>query len=194
MRMYQIEHKEPLPVLNNLIAQIKAHIADPRKGLPEEIFEFVSSITPMVNVDLVVLDNQNRVLLSWRDDEHCGAGWHVPGGIVRFKETREERIVKTALREFGCEVSFDPSPIAINEVIMPQEVRGHFVSFIYRCYLPADYVIPEHLRWDKNQSNENAAGRLKWHSKNPEQWVRGQKQIYKSLFETDRTSNKLPII
>ena len=169
-------------MLNSLIAQLKTRIADPRKGLQEEIFEFVSSVMPMVNVDLVVFDSRNRVLLSWRDDEHCGAGWHVPGGIVRFKETREERIAKTALREFGCEVSFAPSPFAVNEIIMPQEIRGHFISFSYRCRLPADYAIPEHLRWDGEQTKGNAVGRLKWHSHSPEQWVRGQRQLYDSLF------------
>ena len=170
-------------MLNHLLAQIKPYIQNPIKGLPKEVFEFVSSMTPMVNVDLVVIDDRKGVLLSWRDDEHCGEGWHVPGGIVRFKETREERITKTALCEFGCEAAFDPSPFAVHEVIMPQEVRGHFICFVYRCYLPPDYEIPENMRWDEKRPGENAAGKLKWHSRNPEQWVRGQKPLYERFFE-----------
>jgi colanic acid biosynthesis protein WcaH len=41
----------------------------------------------MVNVDLFISDDQGRVLLTWRDDEIFGAGWHIPGGMIRYKET-----------------------------------------------------------------------------------------------------------
>ncbi|MDR2604028.1 MAG: hypothetical protein LBC55_01570, partial [Desulfovibrio sp.] len=62
---------------------------------------FTSSITPMLNVDLLVRDDAGRILLSWRDDALCGTGWHVPGGVVRFQETLAERVRKTALQELG---------------------------------------------------------------------------------------------
>lgn len=165
------------------IDQIKNSISDPHIGLPEDVFEFISTVTPMVNVDLVVCDKMNQILLSWRDDEHCGTGWHIPGGIIRYKETREDRIIKTALREYGCEVTFDQDPIMVSEIIMPQEVRGHFICFTYRCYLPEDYKIPDNLLWDEKYSSIEAAGKLKWHNKNPDQWVNGQRQFYESLFE-----------
>lgn len=42
----------------------------------------------MVNVDLLIKNvSSNETLLTWREDEYYGPGWHVPGGIVRFKET-----------------------------------------------------------------------------------------------------------
>jgi colanic acid biosynthesis protein WcaH len=37
---------------------------------------------------------KGRTLLTWRDDESFGAGWHVPGGIIRYKETAADRIVR----------------------------------------------------------------------------------------------------
>ena len=52
---------------------------DGREGLEEEIFIAVSTIIPIVNVDLLILDSQNHILLSWRDDVYFGKGWHIPG-------------------------------------------------------------------------------------------------------------------
>ena len=63
---------------------------DPNGGLPEELFLFVSRLVPMVNVDLFISDDQGRVLLTWRDDEIFGAGWHIPGGMIRYKETAQD--------------------------------------------------------------------------------------------------------
>lgn len=60
---------------------------NPSSGLPDELFFYISRVTPMVNVDLLIKDEDGRTLLSWRNDQYAGKGWHLPGGIVRFKET-----------------------------------------------------------------------------------------------------------
>ena len=104
-------------------------------GLPLELFHFVSRSTPIVNVDLLIKDEYGRVLLAWRDDKFAGSGWHVPGGIIRFKETIEDRIKKVSQIEIGLEVDYDPNPLAFNEVILEHDTRGHFISFIHECYL-----------------------------------------------------------
>jgi colanic acid biosynthesis protein WcaH len=105
-------------------------------GLPEEIFLFVSSLTPLVNVDLLVRDEAGRTLLTWREDEFYGAGWHVPGGIIRHGETLEGRLQSTAWEELGAEIEFDPVPVTIDQTIHPTRgARGHFVSLLYRCRL-----------------------------------------------------------
>lgn len=153
-------------------------IDDPNKGLPEDVFEAVSSLTPMVNVDLLFRDEAGRVLLIWREDAVCGNGWHIPGGIIRYKETREERLNKTAQAELGTSISYDSVPVAVNEIIVPQKVRGHFISFLYRCYLPEDYPeIPSVQEGRKYQPGE-----MCWHQICPKQWVKGQQEVYASLF------------
>ena len=60
------EHSEALAVLDSWAL-------DPRGGLPEELFLFISRLVPMINVDLFISDDQGRVLLTWRDDEIFGA-------------------------------------------------------------------------------------------------------------------------
>jgi ADP-ribose pyrophosphatase YjhB (NUDIX family) len=118
------------------VSTLDARVGEPVNGLPEEFFLFLSRFTPMVNVDLLIQDDQRRTLLTWRRDETFGAGWHVPGGIIRYKESGEDRIRTTARRELGAEVAFDPEPIAVEQGMDPdRRERGHFISVVYRCRL-----------------------------------------------------------
>jgi colanic acid biosynthesis protein WcaH len=115
---------------------LSAWANDPRRGLPEELFLFVSGLVPIINVDLLIRDDAERILLTWRDDRHYGAGWHVPGGIIRFGEPAEDRLRITAARELGAEIDFDPAPLAVEQFLHPEwKQRGHFVTLLYRCRL-----------------------------------------------------------
>ena len=117
---------------------IEAVIADPSEGLPEEVLQFVSRLVPFVNVDLLIRDDRGRTLLTWREDEFFGPGWHLPGGLIRYKESAAARIHACALDELGVAVSADAAPILVNEAIGPQQTRGHHVSLLYRCRLLSD--------------------------------------------------------
>lgn len=111
---------------------------DPRAGLASEVFLLASQITPLLNVDLLIKNDFGQTLLTWRADEFYGPGWHVPGGIVRFKEKLSERIHKVALSELGCDVSCGETPLALREVMAEQRnVRGHFLSLLFACRLLA---------------------------------------------------------
>lgn len=56
--------------------------------LSEEVFLFISRVTPLVIVDLLIQDSVRRTLLTWRSDQFYGLGWHVPSGIIRYKKNR----------------------------------------------------------------------------------------------------------
>ena len=117
-------------------ATLDAWVGEPKDGLPEEFFLFLSRYTPLVNVDLWIRDDDGRTLLTWRQDETYGAGWHIPGGIIRYRETAEHRIRATARRELGADVTFDAEPMAIEQAMDPSHrERGHFISLVYRCRL-----------------------------------------------------------
>lgn len=153
--------------INEAIQFLDGQIPNPKVGLPEEIFLFVSRITPLVNVDLLIKDEKGRTLLSWRNNATDGIGWHVPGGIIRFKEKIETRIKMVAQNEIGTTVEFDPTPITINEVICKQNVRGHFISLLYKCFLTGKYV----------PQNKN----LKWHGSCPKNLIKLHQKIYKKF-------------
>ncbi|MCR5030673.1 MAG: NUDIX hydrolase [Selenomonadaceae bacterium] len=151
--------------------QLRSELSDAlqgaERGLPDDTFSFVASVTPMVNVDLLIADPKGRILFAWRKDEKNN-GWHIPGGIIRFKETFAERLHRTAIKELGTDITFDDKPLKISEIFMPYQRRGHFISFLYRCYLPNEYELRNK---GKNVGDD---GYLAWHDKIP-QLVEGQK-------------------
>ena len=157
------------------IVFLDSQVPNPTAGLPEELFLFASRITPLVNVDLLVQDECGRTLLSWRDDALGYLGWHIPGGIIRFKETLEQRIQQVAEHELGTRVAFDPAPIAMHEIIHPtRHTRGHFLSLLYRCRVPADYVPCNTGRGAAD------AGYLMWHEKCPQNLL-GVHEVYRAV-------------
>ena len=81
-------------ILNKLINK-------PGIGLPEPIFYFATRITPIVNVDLLIISNKYGYFLTWRDDEFAGRGWHLPGGVVRVNETLLERARLVLINEIN---------------------------------------------------------------------------------------------
>jgi colanic acid biosynthesis protein WcaH len=143
--------------ITEAIEILEKQIKNPLVGLPDEIFYFISKLTPMVNVDLLIKDEKGRTLLAWRDDQFSKQGWHLPGGIIRFKETVETRVKKVAETEIGAEVNFDSIPIAFNEIICDHDVRGHFLSFLYKCSLNNSFI-PLNKGLSKNDP-----GYLMWH-------------------------------
>jgi colanic acid biosynthesis protein WcaH len=124
--------------VKELIIALESEISDARLGLPDEIFYFVGRLTPFVNVDLLLRDSNGRCFFSWRDDPYSGAGWHLPGGIIRYKETFINRVHEVARLELGIELEGVAGPIAINEIIDdPKKERAHFISLLYECRVSA---------------------------------------------------------
>jgi ADP-ribose pyrophosphatase YjhB (NUDIX family) len=164
--------------ISEAISFLDHQVPNPAGGLPEELFLYVSRTTPLINVDLLVKDERGRTLLSWRNERYTDTGWHVPGGIIRFKENFETRIKKVATTEIGTDVTFDPIPIAINEIIHPnQAIRGHFISLLYKCFLDGSFV-PQ----NKSLSiNEN--GYISWHDSCPHELFKFH-EIYRSFIDT----------
>lgn len=162
--------------ITDLLDQLRKHIGNPSRGLPEEIFLFASEITPMVNVDLLVRDDKGRVLLAWRNDPWYGAGWHVPGGIIRVKETFDDRIQRCAMQELHTRVIYNKEPLEIKPIIEADfKERSHFFSFVYDCRLPQSYQI------DNGNLGEHDTGFLAWHAAFPDEMLRCH-EFYRKYF------------
>ncbi len=146
-----------------VIDWLESQIKNPSEGLPEDLFLFVTCITPMINVDLLIKNERNQTLLTWRDDGFYPAGWHVPGGIIRYKETLSDRIRAVAAGELGAEIEFKPEPLAINQVIHPsRRTRGHFISLLYECALTS--ALDQNRRYERGIPKP---GEWAWHAQCP---------------------------
>lgn len=164
-----MEIKKKIDLLESLVK-------NPSKGLPEELFLFVSRITPLINVDLLIKNEKSHTLLTWRDDGYWSPGWHVPGGIIRYKEPIAERIKAVAKSELGAEVEFNQEPLAINElVINTRKTLGHFISLLYQCKLVAEP--DKSLRCRNNLPKPNE---WMWHSSCPDNLIQVH-EIYRKF-------------
>ena len=164
--------------IRSLIETLESGLEDPTRGLPEELFLFISRLTPMVNVDLLIKNSRNETLLTWRDDAFYGPCWHVPGGIVRFKETIAARIHAVAEKELGASVTFDQAPVAINEIMSAnRDTRGHFISLLYECKLSGPLDPGREYK-----SGPIRHGEWAWHANSPEELIPSH-GIYKGLID-----------
>jgi ADP-ribose pyrophosphatase YjhB (NUDIX family) len=162
--------------LEEHIDAIESAIGDPRRGLPQPVFDLLGRITPVLNVDLLIRNDRREILLTWRDDE-LYHGWHVPGGVVRFKERMEERVAAVARIELGTTVTIPPEPLAVTQIILAERpARGHFVSFLFDCTLtgPPDEAL-------KRRGAEPKHGEWAWHAAYPSDMISSH-EIYRRFF------------
>ena len=163
-------------MLDALLEKIRPYLGDPSKGLQEELFLFTSQLTPMVNVDLLIKNSEGATLLTWREDEFYGPGWHIPGGIIRFKENVEQRISAVAENEIGAEVKANVQPSLVSEIMHPdRNVRGHFISLLYECSLISGPRVDLRHTSDKEPKN----GEWSWFLENPSNLIH-QHRIYEN--------------
>lgn len=137
---------------------ILAKLSGPGAELPPVLFRFVTEIVATSNIDLLVQDEEKRVLLAWRDDAF-GTGWHVPGSIIRHREEIGHRIRACAEEEFGCDLAVAERPVALIQIF---DDRGHSVSLCYTAALrgsPGRRVVGE---GDRQQ-----LGSLRWFDEVP---------------------------
>ncbi len=163
-------------MLDALLEKIRPYLGDPSKGLQEELFLFTSQLTPMVNVDLLIKNSEGATLLTWREDEFYGPGWHIPGGIIRFKESVEQRISEVAENEIGAEVKANVQPSLVSEIMHPdRNVRGHFISLLYECSLISGPRVDLRHTSDKEPKN----GEWSWFLETPSNLIH-QHHIYEN--------------
>ncbi len=153
-------------------------ILSPASGLGKNLFHIISSLTPMVNVDLLIIKNKN-VLLSWRHDQFYGPGWHIPGGVIRYREKLESRIRKVAINELNRSAAFiSPEPLLVNELFAKnRNIRGHFISLLYECDIDdKDFPLFDENNFSKNIKN----GDCMWHKQIPKDFLVNQ-CVYKDI-------------
>jgi ADP-ribose pyrophosphatase YjhB (NUDIX family) len=165
--------------IRELVTELDGLFPDSRQGLPLELFYFVSRLTPLVNVDLLIRNDRGEILLTWREDQFY-KGWHIPGGIIRFKETAAERIKAVGMSELGAAVEADPAPCEVHEKQNCQrDVRGHFISLLYTTRLISDL---DHSRVCTDLAHPRN-GQWAWHGPCPELLLPNHAS-YRHLFQS----------
>lgn len=139
------------------LAVLLRKIEDPHSGLPQPVFDALCDVIPFIACELVVMNKKGELLLTWREDQWW-RGWHFPGGLMRYRETFDERINKMAMAEIGIHVkkyeflfpiNYDKSPRGpgVSLVFLSREEsskEGQFFSA-----MPEDIIFEHREVWEK---------------------------------------------
>lgn len=61
---------------------------------------------PLVSIDLIVRDTNERVLLGLRNNEPARGFWFVPGGVIHKNERIAQAFARITAAELGCAQDF----------------------------------------------------------------------------------------
>ena len=167
---------EPEPPINDICQALDK--MDGSVGIGKYLFESISRLTPAVSVELIIKSRDQRSsLLTWRDDELYGPGWHVPGGVVRFKEKLTSRVQKVLKNEIGVSASKIEGPIGFHEIFnKKRDKRGHFICFVYKVILIEDPPFRT-----KAQDGVITRGSWRWFTKCPDNLIENQHSLVKYI-------------
>ena len=167
--------KHHLPIDNICLALDNM---DGTAGIGKILFESISRLTPAVSVELIIKSRDQRSsLLTWRDDDLYGPGWHVPGGVVRFKETLTSRVQEVLKNEIGASASKIEGPIGFHEIFNEKrDKRGHFICFVYKVILIDDPPFET-----KAQDGVVTGGNWRWFAKCPDNLIENQHSLVKYI-------------
>lgn len=179
--LYNQEDRITASVVGDHIRALESDIDNPKFGLPEEVFLLVSRLTPLVNVDLLIRNRAGEILLTWRDDQIFGQGWHIPGGCIRLGETFSDRIAAVAETELGVTVTVSSNPISICETIdNNRPSRTHHITLLFECQLDC-----EPLQSNRYEDDHHKPGTWAWHANPPENLLQRE---YRTWFSESQSS------
>ena len=116
----------------------------------EKFLEIIDS-TPLVSIDLILEDNEGRVLLGKRVNRPAQGSWFVPGGIIHKSERFADAIQRVSLTELGSTILIDDTQflgvfehIYSDNCFCKEGVSTHYVVLAYKVNTKKDLeIIPD---------------------------------------------------
>ena len=106
-----------------------------REKLSQDDFQFVLDKTPLVSIDLIILNTKGQVLLGLRKNKPAQGFWFVPGGRILKNETVEEAFCRITRKELGVDMDFDEANligvydhIYTDNMFGTKDINTHYVS------------------------------------------------------------------
>ncbi|MCP4987743.1 MAG: GDP-mannose mannosyl hydrolase [Colwellia sp.] len=105
--------------------------------LEKEIFSTVIESTPLVSIDLVVLNKQGQALLGQRLNRPAKGFWFVPGGRILKDEAMADAFKRLTKDELGTEYSieqaklFGPFDHFYTDNVFGDDFSTHYVAIAY---------------------------------------------------------------
>lgn len=105
--------------------------------LDKPTFNTVIDSTPLVSIDLVVLDSEGNALLGERLNRPAQGYWFVPGGRITKNESLADAFRRLTLDELGEAFSITDAELLgpydhfYDDYVFGEEVSTHYVAIAY---------------------------------------------------------------
>ena len=106
--------------------------------LPLDTFKSIIEYTPLISIDLVVLNKKEQVLLGCRNNRPAQGFWFVPGGRIQKDETMSNAFKRLTLNELGVEFELHqaefigPFEHFYNDNVTGESFSTHYIALGYR--------------------------------------------------------------
>lgn len=100
--------------------------------LNHEQLETVVELTPLVSIDLFIVNAANEVLVGYRNNRPAQGYWFVPGGRILKNETFEQAFTRISQSEIGFAMQFaNAKPLGAYQHFYPDSRFGEHLSTHY---------------------------------------------------------------
>ncbi|MFA0712117.1 GDP-mannose mannosyl hydrolase [Vibrio splendidus] len=114
--------------------------------LDKKTFSTVIASTPLVSIDLVVVNAKHEVLLGKRLNKPAQGYWFVPGGRIQKNETLEVAFRRLTLSELGVEFSIEQAQLMgpfthlYKDYVFGTDVNTHYVAIAYKLIVDTEQL------------------------------------------------------
>jgi colanic acid biosynthesis protein WcaH len=114
--------------------------------LPFETFKTIIKHTPLISIDLIVSDQEGRVLLGKRNNRPAQGYWFVPGGRILKDESMSVAFKRLTLNELGVEFDFEKAEFIgafehfYNDNVSVEAFSTHYIALGYRLMVDENLI------------------------------------------------------
>jgi len=112
--------------------------------LSQEDFTQVIDNTPLVSIDLVVLNSRGEALLGERKNRPAKGFWFVPGGRIFKNESIENAFKRLTAEELGIELDINAAELLgpfnhfYDDCVFGESPSTHYVAIAYKLIVDLD--------------------------------------------------------
>lgn len=112
--------------------------------LSDQIFGKIIENTPLVSIDLIVKNTDDKILLGKRLNRPAKGFWFVPGGRILKDETIEVAFLRLTKEELGQEFSMQQVKLLgaynhfYDDNVFDDKFSTHYVALGYTLHLTAE--------------------------------------------------------
>lgn len=114
----------------------------------DAIFKVVLESTPLVSIDLLVVNNQQQVLLGRRNNRPAENYWFVPGGRIQKNESLAAAFSRLTKEELGQQLSIECATLQgaydhfYADCVYGEDISTHYVALAYILPLSINDGLP----------------------------------------------------